>query len=164
MSILPERARPAPCPAPASAASNPEPGGYHPGLHRLAGLMLAVAAAGASAFGPSLPPIPPPISAPPGVPSPPTPQPPFGDLQVTLNGPTEGGQWYGQVHSTSVLPAIGCGSGGACRQTYPHGLPVGLVANPVAGAIFDGWSGSCSGQASSCGVTITGGNRGDSIR
>jgi hypothetical protein len=117
-------------------------------LQRLAGLMLAVAAAGASAQF-SLPPIQPPAI--------PVPQPLLGELQVTLNGPTDGGQWYGSVHSTSVVPAIGCGSNGACRQTYPNGLSVGLMAMPVAGAIFDGWSGSCAGSSSTCGVSIAGG-------
>lgn len=48
---------------------------------------------------------------------------------------------------------IDCGAD--CSQSYPHGTQVTLTANyPAHRAIFEGWSGACSGTANTCTVTM----------
>ena len=56
---------------------------------------------------------------------------------------------------TSSPAGIDCGS--ICTTTFTYGTVVTLTAVPSAGAIFTGWSGGCSGQATTCVVTMTAG-------
>lgn len=48
---------------------------------------------------------------------------------------------------------INCGS--SCSAKFQKGATVTLAATPSAGATFTGWSGSCSGTAPTCSVTIS---------
>jgi hypothetical protein len=65
-------------------------------------------------------------------------------LRVTASG-------SGRVQSTTGQ--IICESG-SCQQIYSPGTPVTLTATPGAGATFLGWSGGCSGPASTCSLTL----------
>jgi uncharacterized repeat protein (TIGR01451 family)/uncharacterized repeat protein (TIGR02543 family) len=56
---------------------------------------------------------------------------------------------------TSDVGSINCGSGGsACADTYDDGTVVTLTATADTGSDFGGWSGACSGSASTCQVTM----------
>lgn len=56
--------------------------------------------------------------------------------------------------SVSSTPAgITCGA--ACSASFASGASVTLTAAPQAGATFAGWSGACSGTATSCVVTMS---------
>ena len=59
----------------------------------------------------------------------------------------------------SVPEGINCvlAAGGAsqnCVHAFPKGTVVTLTADPTGGSTFDGWSGACSGVASTCVATI----------
>ena len=47
-----------------------------------------------------------------------------------------------------------CAPGLDCRQRYPDGSVVQLVAVPNPGAVFLGWSGACTGTDDDCTVTM----------
>lgn len=64
---------------------------------------------------------------------------------------TKSGTGVGTV--TSAPAGIACGS--ACAAEYDEGAKVTLTATPDAHSAFSGWSGSCSGTASSCQVTMS---------
>ena len=49
---------------------------------------------------------------------------------------------------------FGIDCGGTCRQIFAEGTVVTLSAKPVAGSMFDRWSGACAGQGA-CTVTMT---------
>lgn len=66
-------------------------------------------------------------------------------LEVTRSG---GGG--GSV--TSAPAGINCGS--TCRFVFNSLTVVKLTAKPVAGSVFAGWTGACSGTASTCTVTM----------
>jgi hypothetical protein len=73
---------------------------------------------------------------------------------VTIAG---GGNGRGGV--TSSPAGIGCtinkgGTRGDCQASYAFGDEATLVATPVAGSIFTGWIGACSGTGP-CAVTMT---------
>nr|WP_275284988.1 DUF1566 domain-containing protein [Thiospirillum jenense] len=58
----------------------------------------------------------------------------------------------GQV--TSSPAGINCGGGNSdCTEAVAANTAVTLTATPVAGATFTGWSGACSGTATTCTVT-----------
>jgi DNA-binding beta-propeller fold protein YncE len=78
---------------------------------------------------------------------PPGSTPPGLGLTVARLGPGPG-------HVTSSLPGIDCGA--TCFHRYADGTSVTLSASPLAGAIFAGWSGACSGAAATCTITISG--------
>jgi hypothetical protein len=65
-------------------------------------------------------------------------------LTVVVSGP-------GAV--ASAPPGINCGS--ACSAAFTTGTPVTLTATPQPGATFFGWTGACSGSASTCVVTMS---------
>ncbi len=65
-------------------------------------------------------------------------------LHVVVNG-------TGTV--TSAPAGIDCGS--ECSRAFAGGSPVVLTASAAPGASFAGWSGACSGSASTCTVTMT---------
>jgi uncharacterized repeat protein (TIGR02543 family) len=64
---------------------------------------------------------------------------------------TRAGSGGGTVTSTPA--GITCG--GDCAEDYREGTAVTLTATPASGSVFAGWSGACSGQASTCSVTMT---------
>ncbi len=55
---------------------------------------------------------------------------------------------------TSSPPGINCGSD--CTENYASGTLVTLTASAVSGSTFTGWSGDCSGTATTCTVTMSG--------
>jgi M6 family metalloprotease-like protein len=56
--------------------------------------------------------------------------------------------------TVSSSPAgISCGS--ACSASFASGQSVTLTASPSVGSAFTGWSGACSGTASTCTVSMT---------
>jgi uncharacterized repeat protein (TIGR02543 family) len=67
-------------------------------------------------------------------------------LSVSLAGAGSG--------SVSSSPAgISCGA--TCSAAYNSGVSVTLTAAPAAGSTFTGWSGACSGSATTCTVTMS---------
>src|SRR6266404_5684235 len=66
-------------------------------------------------------------------------------LQVTVGG-------AGSV--TSNPTGINCTSPGTCSQSYASGAAITLSAAPASGNLFVGWTGACSGSASTCTVTM----------
>jgi Divergent InlB B-repeat domain len=91
---------------------------------------------------------------------------------VTANFSGSGGASYalsvvgagtgsGTVRSqTGLVPAINCTvtagtASGACTASYPSGTGVTLTETAANGHTFDGWSGACTGPASSCTVSVT---------
>ena len=54
---------------------------------------------------------------------------------------------------TSDLAGINCG--GTCSAKYNSGAVVTLTATPPLGKTFVGWSGGCTGTATTCSVTMT---------
>src|SRR6266404_1776256 len=67
-------------------------------------------------------------------------------LQVTVGG-------SGSV--TSSPAGINCAGSTGCSQTFANGTRVTLTAAPAAGNAFSGWSGACSGSATTCTVTMS---------
>lgn len=55
---------------------------------------------------------------------------------------------------TSSPAGISCGT--VCSKTFPVNTVVTLTATPAAGSVFAGWSGHCSGTATTCKVTMGG--------
>jgi subtilisin family serine protease len=53
---------------------------------------------------------------------------------------------------TSSPAGIACGS--ACWAEFPAGATVTLVAEPVDGSVFTGWTGACAGATATCTVTM----------
>lgn len=54
---------------------------------------------------------------------------------------------------TSAPVGIDCPA--ACEATFPSGSTVTLRAVPASGALFDRWTGACSGTSSTCTLTLT---------
>ena len=74
-------------------------------------------------------------------------------LTVSNSAPTRG-------TVTSVPGGIDCGT--SCSGSFPAGINVTLLASPVPGSVFTGWTGACSGtsecvldMASAANVTAT---------
>jgi len=61
------------------------------------------------------------------------------NAQLTVNW---GGSGVGIVTDGGSL---NCSSPSACGQSYPIGTTVTMTATPLAGSLFTGWSGACSG-------------------
>lgn len=53
---------------------------------------------------------------------------------------------------TSSPAGIDCGSD--CSEAFPPGAAVSLSATAVAGNVFDGWTGACTGLGNPCAVTM----------
>jgi hypothetical protein len=64
---------------------------------------------------------------------------------------TKAGTGAGMV--TSNPPGIDCPTG--CSASFANGLVVTLTAMAAPGATFGGWSGACTGTASTCQVTMS---------
>jgi YVTN family beta-propeller protein len=73
-----------------------------------------------------------------------------GPLTLAVMKTGSGG---GTVSSTTD-GSIYCGTN--CQARYALGTIVGLAATPDSGSVFDGWSGHCSGAASSATVAMDG--------
>jgi hypothetical protein len=65
-------------------------------------------------------------------------------LTVSRSGP-------GRVVSSTG----GTDCGTTCTETQVSGTRITLTAQPSAGAAFSGWSGACSGSATTCSLTLT---------
>lgn len=74
----------------------------------------------------------------------------FVRVQRTLTI-SRNGAGTGTVRSSPS--GISCGS--ACSKSYADGTSVTLTATPAAGSSFTGWSGACSGSATTCTVAMT---------
>lgn len=76
----------------------------------------------------------------------PTPQPPGHTLTVTVAGAGSGTVSSGDA-------SIACPP--TCSHFYMSTGPVTITATPAAGSTFSGWSGSCSGSAPTCTLSMT---------
>jgi Divergent InlB B-repeat domain len=56
---------------------------------------------------------------------------------------------------TGSVSSIGIACGNTCSASIPSGTPVTLTAAPNTGSTFAGWSGACSGTATTCNVTMS---------
>jgi len=82
------------------------------------------------------------------------------DRTLTVAG---GGAGSGKVTASQVLEEVplncvitaGRAASTGCSQTYAWKSAVTLTATPDAGNTFAGWSGACSGTATTCKVTMT---------
>ena len=82
-----------------------------------------------------------------------------GSFQVTNGTPTTQTltvSKMGQVTGTVTSTPAGISCGAACAASFTTGTVVTLSAAAVAGAAFGGWTGDCSGTASTCAVTMSG--------
>ena len=61
---------------------------------------------------------------------------------------------YGAGGSVTSSPS-GISCGGTCGATYQYGTSVTLTAAPTSPNVFQGWSGDCSGNATTCTLTMT---------
>jgi ELWxxDGT repeat protein len=74
-----------------------------------------------------------------------------GICDVTLNTDTVIGAAFNLSDLTLTVTTIGTGNGTvtcngeACKQSYPAGTTVTLVAVPATTSIFSGWDGACAG-------------------
>ncbi|AUI70138.1 InlB B-repeat-containing protein [Beggiatoa leptomitoformis] len=76
---------------------------------------------------------------------------------ATFTGGTTGTQTLTIVKTGSgsvVSSPAGINCGSACTASFDTGAVVTLIATPVSGASFTGWSGSCSGTSTAMIVTV----------
>lgn len=79
---------------------------------------------------------------------------------ITLNADAAVTARFNPVLSAAVtgsgrITASGINCGTDCTEAYTAGSTVQLSATPDAGQVFSGWSGACSGTATSCTVTMS---------
>lgn len=86
---------------------------------------------------------------------------------VTVNGQTNVGATFVAVYNLSVSrngkgsilstpQGINCGGGGGgCSAKFAQGTAVTLTATPDPGFRFSNWTGACTGNATTCNVTMT---------
>jgi uncharacterized repeat protein (TIGR02543 family) len=81
----------------------------------------------------------------------------LGDGSVVVDTPsvvelevTKAGNGDGTI--TSSPTGISCGA--TCTGTFTQNATVTLTATPAEGSMFTGWSGACSGDATTCDVTL----------
>jgi len=74
----------------------------------------------------------------------------FAPMQMTLSVAKTGTGTGGTL--TSLQTGIDCGV--ACSAVYDWGTVVTLAATPATGSTFSGWSGACTGTATTCTVTL----------
>ncbi|HEY8034169.1 MAG TPA: RHS repeat-associated core domain-containing protein [Methylobacter sp.] len=73
----------------------------------------------------------------------------FAPMQMTLNI-TKTGSGTGTI--TSSPAGIDCGA--TCTGIYDWSTPVTLTATPASSSTFKGWTGACTGTATTCTVTM----------
>jgi uncharacterized repeat protein (TIGR02543 family) len=56
----------------------------------------------------------------------------------------------------TITSSFGISCPGTCSTYVSYGTAVTLTANPGAGAVFAGWSGTCAGQGQTCSFTVAG--------
>jgi hypothetical protein len=78
----------------------------------------------------------------------------FGPWVSQASSPTLSVTTQGQGTVTSSPAGINCGT--TCSQSYPLGTTVILTASPGRSWAFAGWSGACTGQSTTCSVTLNG--------
>ena len=61
----------------------------------------------------------------------------------------------GSRHRLGLELPAGIDCGATCQTSFDHGTTVALTAAPAGGSVFAGWSGACSGSATTCTVAIT---------
>jgi len=74
----------------------------------------------------------------------------FAPMQMTLSVAKTGTGTGGTI--TSLQTGIDCGI--SCSGIYDWGTQVTLAATPATGSTFQGWSGACTGTATTCTVTM----------
>lgn len=74
----------------------------------------------------------------------------FAPMQMTLSVAKTGSGTGGTI--TSLQTGIDCGV--SCSGIYDWGSQVTLAATPATGSTFQGWTGACSGTATTCTVTM----------
>jgi len=74
----------------------------------------------------------------------------FAPMQMTLSIAKIGTGTGGVI--TSLPAGIDCGV--TCTGIYDWSTPVTLTATPATGSTFQGWTGACSGTATTCTVTL----------
>jgi len=67
---------------------------------------------------------------------------------------TKAGTGAGTVVSSEPSPGINCGTD--CIEAYPEGFTIILTAQPSPGSFFGGWGGACSGNVTTCVLTLDG--------
>ena len=75
-----------------------------------------------------------------------------GFLYLTVDQLTVSKTGTGSGTVTSSPAGISCGTD--CKESYGRGTSVTLTATVTSGSTFDGWSGACTGTASTCTVTM----------
>jgi PASTA domain/Divergent InlB B-repeat domain len=61
---------------------------------------------------------------------------------------------HGTGSGTVASSPSGIACGSTCSYAFGWGTTVTLTATPASGSTFNGWSGACSGNATSCSVTM----------
>ena len=76
-----------------------------------------------------------------------------GFLYLTVDQLTVSKAGTGSGTVTSSPAGISCGSD--CSESYTSGASITLTASAASGSTFAGWSGACSGTASTCTVSMS---------
>ena len=78
----------------------------------------------------------------------------FGQRQSFTLSVSKAGPAASSGHVTSSPAGIDCG--GDCSQSFASGTVVSLTAIRLVGVTFAGWDGDCTGDASTCTLTMNG--------
>ncbi len=73
---------------------------------------------------------------------------------LSVTAPTIGGYVTGTDGADTKVIECGSGARTDCTETVASGSALTLAATPDGGYVFGGWSGGCTGNESSCSVTV----------